>query len=324
MAELSFRYLIGRLAWALFLGLFALGVVFLIFQVLPSGDPAVLRAGRFATPAQIEVIRVELGLDHPVYVQFGIYVRDLLLHFDLGTSAHTGAAVSGLIADRLPVTLLLIAVAAAVWFLTGILGGVLGADRWQSAGDRAAGGLSLLLISAPVFWTGYMAIFAFGAGVGLLPFLPGIGGWQEAGGTAGKLFALLLPALVLGLATAAIYYRLTRAAVRVELDSPYAFAARARGLGGSIVLWRHAARTGLTPILGLAGLELGLVMAGNVILVETVFNLPGLGSLLTSSIDHSDLPVIEGLVLLAALTLVAVNFVADIAFRVSDPRPNRS
>lgn len=322
MAELTPRFLIGRLAWAIILSLFAVGIGFVIFQVLPSGDPAALRAGRFATAAQIEVIRTEMGLDQPLYVQFGIYVRDLL-HFDLGTSARTGADVNGIIAERLPVTVMLVLVAALVWLLAGIIGGVMGAGHWRSAGDRTAGGLSLLLVSAPVFWTGYLAIFAFGTGVGLLPFLPGVGGWDEAGGVAGKLAAVLLPSLVLGLTSAAVYYRLSRSAVRAELAAPYTFAARARGLGDSTVLWRHAARTGLTPILGLAGLDLGLLLAGNVILVETVFNLPGLGALVTSSIDRSDLPVIEGLVLVSALFMVAVNFIADIAFRLSDPRPDR-
>jgi peptide/nickel transport system permease protein len=319
----SVRFLLGRLAWALFLAVFVVGIVFIIFQVLPSGDPAALRAGHFATPQQIERIRTEMGLDQPVYVQFGIYLRDLTLHFDLGNSVRTGADVRSLIADRLPVTLLLVLGAGLVWFVAGILGGVVGAIHSRSAGDRLAGGLSLLLISAPVFWTGYLAIFVLGVSVGLLPLLPGIGGWDEAGGILGRSAALILPALVLGSTTAAVYYRLTRSALRSELRTPYVLAARARGLGSSTVVWRHAARTGLTPILGLAGLDLGLILAGNVVLVETVFNLPGLGALVTSSIDQSDLPVIEGLVLVAALFMVVVNLVADIVFRVADPRPDR-
>ncbi|MBN8869173.1 MAG: ABC transporter permease [Solirubrobacterales bacterium] len=321
---MSARFILGRLAWAVFFAFFAVLLVFLIFQVLPSGDPATLRIGRFATPDQIARVRSEMGLDRPVYVQFGIYVRDLLLHFDLGESARSGTEVRSLIADRLPVTALLVFGAALVWFAAGVLGGVIGASYSRTAGDRLAGGLSLLLISAPIFWTGYVAIFVLGAGVGLLPVLPGIGGWEDAQGAAGKLAAMILPVLVLGLTSAAIYYRLTRSAMRSEFRAPYVFAARARGLGEQTVVWRHAARTGLTPILGLAGLDLGLILAGNVILVETVFNLPGAGSAVTSSINQSDLPVIEGLVLVAALVMVLLNLVTDLAFRAADPRPDRT
>jgi peptide/nickel transport system permease protein len=315
---------LGRLAWAIFLTFFAVLLVFVVFQVLPSGDPATLRVGRFATPGQVATIRSEMGLDKPVYVQFGIYARDLLLHFDLGESARSGVEVRSLIADRLPVTALLVVGAGLVWFVAGILGGVIGASHSRTAGDRLAGGLSLLLISAPVFWTGYVAIFALGTGAGLLPVLPGIGGWEDAQGAAEKFAAMILPVLVLGLTSAAIYYRLTRSAMRSEFRAPYVFAARARGLDDSTIVWRHAARTGLTPILGLAGLDLGLILAGNVILVETVFNLPGIGSMVTSSISQSDLPLIEGLVLVAALVMVLLNLVTDIAFRAADPRPNRA
>ena len=321
---MTVRFILGRLAWAIFLTFFAVLLVFVVFQVLPSGDPAALRVGRFATPDQLATVRSEMGLEKPIYVQFGIYVRDLLLHFDLGESARSGADVRGLIADRLPVTALLVFGAGLVWFAAGILGGVIGASHSRTAGDRLAGGISLLLISAPVFWTGYVAIFALGTGAGLLPVLPGVGGWDEGSGVAGKFAAMILPVLVLGLTSAAIYYRLTRSTMRSEFRAPYVFAARARGLDESTIVWRHAARTGLTPILGLAGLDLGLILDGNVILVETVFNLPGIGSMVTSSISQSDLPLIEGLVLVAALVMVLLNLVTDIAFRAADPRPRRT
>lgn len=317
------RFVLGRVAWAIFLALLVVALVFVIFRVMPSGDPASLRAGRLASPEQIEAIRDAMGLDRPVFVQFGIFVRDLVLHFDLGTSARTGTDVKEMVFGRIPVTLMLVAGASLVWFFAGIVGGVLGGAKAGSTGDRLAGAASLFLVSAPVFWVGYMAIFLFGAAVGLLPVLPGVGGWGESSQWSGHLAALLLPALVLGVASAAVYYRLTRVAIRSELRSAYAFAADARGLKRGTVVWRHAAPTGLTPIIGLAGLDLGLLLAGNVILVETVFNLPGLGSLFTSSIDRSDLPVIEALVLLSALFMVLVNLVADIAFRISDPRPDR-
>lgn len=315
------RFVIGRVAWAVFLALFVVALVFVIFQVLPSGDPASLRAGRYASPDQVDSVRSAMGLDRSAFVQFGIFVRDLFIHFDFGTSSRTGTDVKGLIVDRIPVTLMLVAAASVFWFAGGILAGVIGGARAGSVGDRIAGAASLFLVSAPVFWVGYMAIFLFGAAVGLLPILPGVGGWEEAGHWSGRLAALLLPAIVLGVSSAAVYYRLTRVAVRSELRNPYSFAASARGLDRRTVVWWHAARTGLTPIIGLAGLDLGLIMAGNVILVETVFNLPGLGSLLTSSIDRSDLPVIEALVLVAALFMVVINLFADIAFRLSDPRP---
>lgn len=298
-------------------------LVFVIFQILPSGDPATLRAGRFASPEQIEVIRSQMGLDQPGYVQFGIFLRDLVLHFDLGTSLRYDEPVTELIFARLPVTLLLIFGAALVWFVAGILAGVASGARRGSLADRAQGGLSLFFVSAPVFWTGYMAMFLLAAGVGQISLLPGVGGWGQADGWSGQLAAMVLPSLVLGTAAAAVYFRLTRIAVEAELSRPYATAGLARGLSARRVLWRHAARTGLTPIIALAGLDLGLLLAGNVILVEQVFNLPGVGSLLVSSINHSDLPVIEGLVLFAALIMVVANLTADLVFRWLDPRDDQ-
>jgi len=314
-------YVLRRILWGALLVLTASALVFVIFYIFPSGDSAVIRAGRFATPSQVEEVRHALGLDQPVYVQFGIYLRDLLLHFDLGHSYQYGVPVTDLISDRLPATLLLISGAVVIWLGLGVVLGVATAARPSSRFDRATGIASLALLSAPVFWLGYVALILFAAGAGsLLPIFPGIGAYIDADGFLEKMAALILPWLVLGLSSAAVYTRFTRSAMVEQLGSAYVTAARARGLPERSVLWGHAARSGLAPMLTLVGIDVSLILAGNVILVETVFNVPGLGGLLTSSVERSDLPVVQGVVIVSAIFIVVVNIAVDLIYAAIDPR----
>lgn len=314
-------YVLRRILWGALLVLTASALVFVIFYVFPSGDSAVIKAGRFATPSQVEEVRQALGLDQPIYVQYGIFLRDLVLHFDLGYSYQYGLPVTDLIADRLPVTLMLISGAVIIWLGVGVLLGVATATRPSSKLDRFTGLASLTLLSAPIFWLGYLALILFATGAGsLLPIFPGIGAYIEADDLLAKIAALILPCLVLGLSSAAIYVRLTRSAMVEQLDSAYVTAARARGLPESSVVWRHAARSGLAPMLTLFGIDISLILAGNVILVETVFNVPGVGGLLTSAVERADLPVIQGVVVMAAIFVVVVNIVVDLVYASIDPR----
>lgn len=299
-------------------------IVFLLFYVLPTGDPAAIRAGRYASPEQIMEVRHALGLDRPLPVQYGIFLWNLIAHFDLGFSYQHLAPVNDLIWARLPVTLALVAGAAVIWLAVGVGAGVAGAARPGSLFDRTAGLSSLVLLSAPVFWLGYVALILFSAGAGaLLPVLPGIGAYLGAENLPEKVAALILPWLVLGLSSAAAYVRLTRAVVSEELAQPYVTAARARGLPERRVRWAHAARTGMAPLIGLIGLDLGLILTGNVVLVETVFNLPGLGRLLTESIERSDLPLTQGIVLVSACFIVVTTILADLIHAALDPRTRR-
>lgn len=314
-------YLVRRLLWGLLLLLTASTLVFAIFYLFPSGDAAVIRAGRFASEAQIADVRHSLGLDQPFYIQYGIFLRDLVFSFDLGQSYRYGVPVTELIGDRLPTTLLLIFGAMVIWLGLGVTLGVTTAAQRSSALDRATGVVSLAFLSAPVFWLGYLALLLFAAGAGtLLPVFPGIGAYIEADGIPEKLAAMLLPWLVLGLSSAAIYVRLARSAMVDQLGSGYVTAARARGLPERSVRWGHAARTGLAPMLTLVGIDISVILAGNVVLVETVFNLPGIGGLLTASVERSDLPVIQGIVVVSAIFVVLANIVVDLIYAALDPR----
>lgn len=311
----------GRLVWALMLMLVVSGLVFFIFNVLPGGDLAAQRAGPGATPADVETVRHGLGLDRPVVEQYLIWMRDLFLHRDLGYSDYWDIGVGALILDRLPVTLLVMAGAALVWLTGGLILGAFASDRRGGKVDRVLGGASLVAISAPVFWVGYMAVLAFAVGSGeLVPFLPGVGAYLDAEGLPGHLWALTLPCLVLGGSLAAFYFRLTRATVGEQMGSGYVTAARARGLSERTVLWRHAARTGIVPIIGMAGIDMGLILSGNLVIVETVFNVPGVGRLLTDGINHSDAPLVQGLIVFACLVVVTTMMVADLLCALLDPR----
>lgn len=312
---------LGRLLWAIGLILALSGLVFFIFNVLPGGDIAAMRAGPGASPSEVEAVRQGLGLDQPLPAQYLIWMRDMVLHQNLGFSHYSDLEVSALILQRLPVTLLVMAGAAVVWLAVGIVGGVVASGRPGSTLDRLLGGATLVAISAPVFWLGYVAALVFATGGGaLIPIVPGIGAYIGAESLLERLSALILPWLVLGTALAAVYFRLTRTTVGEQMGLGYVAAARARGLPERTVVWKHAARTGIVPVIGLAGMDMGMILAGNLVIVETVFNVPGLGRLLIDGISHSDAPVVQGVIVFSCLAVVLAMLVADVICAMLDPR----
>lgn len=316
MVKLAFR----RVIWGFAMAIAVSAIVFVIFYVLPSGDPAVMRAGPGATPEQVEVVRHSLALDRPPHAQYAQFLWNLTVHHDLGYSYHHLMPVSSLIWSRLPVTLALVVGGVAIALVAGIGLGVRSAGRPGSNLDRAVSFGSLVLISAPVFWLGFVAAMLFSRGtISFLPDLPGPGAWIGAETLAQSLGALILPWLVLGFSSAAIYFRFTREIVIDELNQPYVTAARARGISENRIR-RYALRTGMAPLLALAGLDLGLVLAGNVILVETVFNLPGVGRLLVESVERADLPLTQGIVLVGLVAVVVVTIAVDVTHAAIDPR----
>jgi len=314
------QYIIRRLLWVILLLFVVSAVTFLIFYTLPSADPAVLRAGRQPSPALIAQIRHSLGLDEPIYVQYYRYMKDIVLHFDFGFSFQDSQPVRKEIFARLPATISLTVGAVVVWLLIGLPVGVISAIRRRSAADRLTMTGALLAISAPVYWLGLVALYLFARDIGIIHIFPGAGSYVPFSENPGKWFgSLILPWLVLAASFAAFYARLLRANLIETMSEDYIRTARAKGLPERRVIGRHAIRAAITPIVTILGLDIGILLGG-AILVETVFNIPGVGRLAYDGIQNSDLPVIQGTVLFGALFIVVANLVVDIGYAFLDPR----
>lgn len=330
------RYIVRRLIWAGALLVVVSGVVFAIFYVFPSTDAATLRAGRNASPAQIEQIRASLGLRDSLPTQFARYLTQVFTPFSwFGADRYNGGTgpfnfgvsifqsntpVKDIVLDRLPVTAYLAAGAAVLWTAVALPVGIVSAVRRRSLLDRVAMITSLGFISAPVFWLGLVALYVLGSDVGVIPVLPGIGAYNDATTPWGRVGALLLPWMVLAAASAAIYARYVRSQMIDVLEQDYVRTARAKGVPERRVVGRHALRSALTPIVTLLGLDVALLLAGNAILTESVFNLPGIGEELVTAITRSDLVVIQGIVLFGAFFIVLFNLIVDVAYAYLDPR----
>jgi peptide/nickel transport system permease protein len=314
------RYIARRLLWGVALLFIVSAVIFVIFYAFPSADPATIRAGRQATPEQIERIREVLGLDKPIYEQYWIYITDLVLHADFGFSYASNAPVRELILDRLPATIFLVAGAVVIWLIIGLPTGMISAIRRRSVLDRTMMVSTLILISAPVFWLGLVMLYLFAEDVGQVPLFPGIGSYQDASGFLGRADSMILPWIVLAAAFAAIYARYLRSSLIEVMGEDYIRTARAKGLSERRVVVRHGVRGAITPIVTLLGIDIGLLLAGNAILTESVFNIPGVGRLVFTSIERSDLPVIQGVVLFGAVFIIVLNLIVDIVYAFLDPR----
>ena len=314
------RYIIRRLLWGVALLFIVSALTFVLFDLLPSGDPAKLRAGRTATPQAIAHIRHELGLDKPVYTQFYDYMKGVVLHFDLGYSYYSHAPVKSLIAERLPATVSLAVGAIAIWLLVGLSVGIVSAVRRRTLLDRTAMGTALVFISAPEYWLGLLALFLFASDIGKLAVFPGAGSYVAFSSEPVKWFtALILPWLVLAASFAAVYARLLRGSLIEVLGEDYIRTARAKGLAERRVVMRHGVRSAITPIVTVLGLDIGTLLGG-ALLIEVVFNIPGVGRLNYDAITHADFPIVQGTVLLAALFIVVANLLVDISYAFLDPR----
>jgi peptide/nickel transport system permease protein len=314
------RYIIRRSLWVILLLLIVSAVTFVIFYALPSGDPAALRAGKSPSPEQLQQIRHTLGLDKPIYVQYWRYMKAIVLHFDFGYSYQNSQPVRSEMFSRLPATASLTIGAVVVWLLIGLPVGVISAVRSRSALDRFTMGAALLAISAPVYWLGLMGLFFFSKDIGFIHIFMGAGSYTPLTQNPAKWFgSLLLPWLVLAASFAAFYARLLRSNLIDTMSQDYIRTARAKGLSERAVIWRHAVRAAITPIVTILGLDIGILLGGS-ILTETVFNIPGIGRYAYEGIINSDLPVIQGTVLFGAFFIVVANLVVDIAYALLDPR----
>jgi peptide/nickel transport system permease protein len=295
-------------------------VTFAVFFILPSADPALLRAGRQPNPALVAQIRHNLHLDQPWYRQYLHYMDRLVFHWDFGYSFQNNIPVKQQIFDRLPATMSLTAGAAVVWLSIGIGVGTLSAVRRRSVFDRLAMTGALIGISAPVYWLGLVSLFLFSNDIGKFKVLPGSGSYVGLTQDPAKWFtSLLMPWFVLAASYAAFYARLLRGNLIDVMGEDYIRTARAKGLTERRVIARHGIRSAITPIVTAAGLDIGFLLGG-AILVEAVFNIPGVGRLAFESIQNSDLPMIQGTVLLGAFFIVMMNLVVDVAYAFLDPR----
>ncbi|MGI9184513.1 MAG: ABC transporter permease [Solirubrobacteraceae bacterium] len=314
------KYIIRRLLWVIVL-LFGVSLItFVIFYLLPSANPALLRAGHQPSPALIKAIEHRLGLDKPWYAQYFDYIKALVLHFDFGYSYQYDEPVRRMIFSRLPATISLAIGAAVIWLVIGITVGTISAVRRRSRFDRAAMGTALVAISAPPYWLGLLCLFLFSSDIGKFKIFPGSGSYVALSQSPGHWFtSLLLPWFVLAAGFAAIYARLLRGNLVEVMSEDYIRTARAKGLPERTVIVRHGIRAAITPLVSAAGVDIG-VLLGGVILVEAVFNIPGIGRLAYDSILNGDLPMIQGTVLVGAFFIVIMNLVVDIAYAFIDPR----
>src|SRR3954451_3627164 len=317
-------YIARRLLWVVFLLFMITLITFVIFSVLPSGDPAVLRAGRQPSPQLIAAIREQLGLDKSKPVQFINYIGNILPFlghngFDFGFSYQNQQDVLPAILDRLPTTIFLTLGAVILWLCIGLPIGILSAVRTGTWYDRLAMGIALVFISAPVYFLGLVALYLFANDIGVFPILPGNSAYEQASGFFGTGEALTLPWFVLAAAFAAVYARFLRGNLIDTLQEDFIRTARAKGLSERRVLFRHGVRAAITPIVTLLGLDIGILLGG-AILTETVFNIQGIGRYAYDAITNSNLPVIQGTVLFGAFFIVIMSLIVDILYAFIDPR----
>lgn len=314
------RYIIRRILWGIVLLILVCALTFIVFTVFPTANPAVLRAGRNASPAVIHHITIELGLNHPVWVQFWDYLKNIFFHFNFGYSYYTQQSVLSLIGNRLPATLSLTVGAVVLWVLFGIPVGIISAIKRGTVLDRASMGTALTFVSMPVFWLGLILIYFFAQGIGKLHLFPGPNSYVGLTANPGKWFtSMILPWLVLSATQAAIYSRLLRGNLLEVMGEDYIRTARAKGLAERRVIWRHGVRSAITPVITVLGLDIGSLLGGAV-LTETVFEIPGIGLLNYNAILHSDFPIVQGTVLLAAMFIIVMNIIVDIIYAYVDPR----
>ncbi len=286
------------------------GVVLLVFSMLHlvPGDPVKMMLGEFQTsPAQIAKLQAQLHLDEPLPQQFGRYVWNAL-HGDLGRSIRSNKPVTQEIMDNLPSTLQLALTGLLVAAVLGISFGVLAAVKQYSWMDAGSMLVALVGISMPSFWLGLLLIFTFSLRFRLFPATGG-----------GDLKHLVLPAVTLGLGASAIIARLTRSSMLEVMRNEYVTTARSKGLRESRVIIRHALKNALIPVVTIFGLQFGQLLAGTVV-IETVFGRPGIGRLIVDAILNKDFPLVQGIVLVIAISYVVVNLIVDLLYAFLDPR----
>ncbi|WP_242274974.1 nickel ABC transporter permease [Bacillus cereus group sp. BfR-BA-01445] len=276
-------------------------VVFLIMQMVP-GDPALLIAGEGASKETVEQIRHQLGLDKPFIMQYFSYIGNIL-QGDFGVSIRSNRPVLDEVLIRLPITIELALCSIVITVVIGMIAGIISATKQYSWTDVSIMIIALLGVSLPSFWFGLMLIFYFSVQIQIFP----VSGW-------GTWMHMVLPALTLGASGAAIVARMTRSSMLDVIRQDYIRTAKAKGVKERVVIYKHALRNALIPVITVVGLQFGALLGGTV-LVESVFAINGLGRLIVDAIRMRDLPMLQGGVLIASVIFVLVNLIVDILYR---------
>ena len=286
-----------------------IGVTLLVFSLmhLIPGDPAQIMAGETAPPAQVERMRERLGLNDPIYVQYGRYMSNLL-QGDMGQSIRSSRDVLDEIRPRFWITVKLALYSTVLSVFIGLIAGVFSAVRRYGIADTTIMIVALFGLSMPNFWLGLMLIQYFSIELRWLP-PSGWGTWQQT----------ILPVITLGTAGAAIIARVTRASMLEVINQDYVRTARAKGLSERVVIYKHGLKNAMIPVITVVGLELGVLLSGTV-LTETVFSINGMGRMVIQAIGSRDFPVVQGVVLIFALMFVLVNFLVDVSYRYFNKR----
>lgn len=309
-------YILRRLVLLLPVLLGVTLIVFLMMALLP-GDPALAILGPYATPENTAAIRADMGLDKPLPQQYLIWLGNVLAG-DLGRSYSLGRPVIAEIVDRLGPTLILTGAAFVLCLVFGVVAGLTAAVRQYGWADKVLSVIILIGISTPSFWLAVMLILAFAVTLGWFP-VSGMISIYAGGGVGDLLHHLVLPAVALAVVAAGIIGRMTRTNMLEVLRQDFVRTARAKGLKEPTVIWRHAFKNALVPLVPVIGLEIGYLFGG-AIYIETVFQWPGMGRMLVQAVESRDLLLVQGGVLVLAVFYVLVNLLVDIAQRALDPR----
>ncbi len=280
--------------------------MFVVIRVIP-GDPALVIAGIDSSQSDIDAIRTKLGTDKPIVSQYGHWLWDVL-RFDFGDSLISGQPVTRLILERFPLTLSLALLGIVISIIIAIPLGVISAVKRWSFWDYTGMGFSQIGMAVPSFWLGILLLLLFSVKIKLFPLF-GSGSFKH----------LILPSISLGIARAAVLLRLTRSSMAEELSKEYIVTARSKGLTERMVNYKHALKNALLPVITIAGIQLGY-MLGGAIIIEQVFSLPGLGRLFLFAIYQRDFPLIQGGVIFVAFIFSLINFMVDMLYSLLNPR----
>lgn len=303
--------IITRIISSLLVILGSLTLVFAIFYLLP-GDPVLSMIDpTYATPEMIENLRIQLGLDQPFYIQFGHYLADML-RGDFGVSMVNSDPVLPKILANFPSTLILTLASTCIAVLIGVVLGILSAIHRNGWIDILARTIGLFGISMPTFWSGILLILIFSIQLG----------WFPAMGSDG-ISTLVLPAVTLGIVGAGFVIRMVRNSMLEVLNEPFITTLRAKGISRHVIMYKHALRNALIPVVTVVGMQIGEMLAGTVV-IETVFSRQGIGRILADAIMARDIPVVQGVVFFTAILYVVINLLVDISYTYIDPRIRRS